>query len=119
MNMRSHPTAAGRLADEFQSTIGKKCRPSQFMRPIPIAWIAAAAKLPGRSLHAGIALWCAARMAHSTTVSLNNVSSRQFGIDRNQKYRGLQWLENAGLITVERKIGRAPIVTILHPEPPP
>ena len=119
MKMRSQPTAAGRPADEFQSIIGKKCRPSRFLRPIPIVWIAAAAKLPGRSLHAGIALWCAARMARSTTVSLSNVSGLHFGLDRNAKYRALQWLEGAGLITVERKLGRAPIVTLLIPASPP
>ena len=27
----------------------------------------------------------------------------QFGLDRNAKYRALEWLENANLITVERR----------------
>jgi hypothetical protein len=34
-------------------------------------------------------------------------------LDRNAKYRGLAWLEQAGLVTVERKIGRPPMVTIM------
>jgi len=118
MNMLSKPSATGRPADDNPATIGKSCRPCQFIGPIPIAWIAAAAKLPGRSLHTAIALWWAARIARSRSVPLSNVSSLQFGADRNQKYRAMQWLERAGLITVERKLGRAPIVTILDRETP-
>jgi hypothetical protein len=49
---------------------------------------------------------------------LSNVSGHRFGLDRNAKYRALAWLERAGLVTVERKLGRAPVVTILPPEPP-
>jgi hypothetical protein len=43
----------------------------------------------------------------------------RFGLDRNAKYRALTWLEDAGLVSVERKLGRAPVVTILSPAPPP
>jgi hypothetical protein len=40
----------------------------------------------------------------------------RFGLDRNAKYRGLAWLEQARLIAVERKLGRPPLVRILDPE---
>ena len=79
--------------------------------PVPLAWLEAAARLPGKSLHAGIALWYAAGLARSASVS--NLSGVRFGLDRNAKYRALAWLEEAGLITVERKLGRAPVVTLL------
>jgi hypothetical protein len=85
---------------------------------IPIGWLSAAARLPGKSLHTGVALWCEAGSATSSTIPLSNVYSLEFGVDRNAKYRALAWLERAGLVTVERKIGRAPVVTILPPEPP-
>jgi hypothetical protein len=49
---------------------------------------------------------------------LSNRASQRFGIDRNAKYRALGWLERAGLVIVERQLGRAPVVTILIPEPP-
>jgi len=75
-------------------------------------WIETAARLPGRSLHTGLALWYAAGLTNSASVSLSNVSSLLFGLDRNAKYRALAWLEEAGLITVERKLGRAPLVTL-------
>ncbi len=85
--------------------------------PVPLAWLETAARLPGRSLHAGIALWYAAGLARSRSVSLSNISGHRFGLDRNAKYRALAWLEGAGLIAVERKIGCAPVVTIIDSRP--
>jgi hypothetical protein len=87
--------------------------------PIPLAWLEAAARLPGRSLHAGLALWYAAGLTGSAVVPLSNLSGVRFGLDRNAKYRALEWLEGAGLVKVERKLGRAPVVTILQPGAPP
>jgi len=81
---------------------------------IPIGWLSAAARLPGKSLHTGVALWCEAGSATSSTIPLSNVYSLDFGVDRNAKYRALAWLERAGLVTVERKLGRSPVVTIQH-----
>lgn len=87
--------------------------------PVPLAWLEAAARLPGRSLHAGLALWYAAGLMRSATVPLSNISGVRFGLDRNAKYRALEWLDGAGLVKVERKLGRAPVVTILQPGAPP
>lgn len=90
---------------------------SHFLKgPVPLTWLETAARLPGKSLHAGLALWYAAGLLKSASVPLSNISGLRFGIDRNAKYRALEWLERAGLITVERKLGRAPIVTLLDPE---
>lgn len=76
-------------------------------------WIARAARLPGRSLHLAVALQLIASAQSSRQVALSNVASQQFGLHRNAKYRALHWLENAGLIRVERKLGRTPVVTLL------
>lgn len=81
--------------------------------PVPLIWLETAARLPGRSLHVGIALWYAAGLTRSRSVTLSNVSGARFGLDRNAKYRALDCLEGAGLIAVQRKLGRAPVVTIL------
>jgi hypothetical protein len=66
-------------------------------------------------LHVAIAVWFMAGLRKSRTVPVSNVTGLQFGLDRNAKYRALEWLENAKLISVERQVGRAPIVTILEP----
>ena len=56
----------------------------------------------------------------SGVVPLSNVAGAKFGLDRNAKYRGLEWLENASLVAVDRRPGRAPSVTIraLSPDTP-
>jgi hypothetical protein len=77
-----------------------------------LPWLEAAAQLPGKSLHAGIALWYVAGLTGSATVALSNLGGQKFGFDRSGKYRALAWLEGAGLIRVERKLGRWPLVTI-------
>jgi DNA-binding transcriptional ArsR family regulator len=82
--------------------------------PIPLNWLSTAARLPGKSLHVAIAIWLEASLAKSATVRLSNMASLPFGLDRNAKYRALQWLEEAGLIAVERKLGRSPLVTVLE-----
>ena len=85
--------------------------------PVPLVWLEAAARLPGKSLHAGVALWYAAGLTRSASVPLSNISGVRFGLDRNAKYRALSWLEAAGLIRVERKLGRAPVVTLVCADP--
>jgi hypothetical protein len=79
---------------------------------MPLDWLCAAAQLPGKSLHVGIALWYTAGLSRSHKVALSNVLGRQFGLSRNSKYRGLDWLEEAGLISIEQKLGREPVVSI-------
>ncbi|MGE0766247.1 MAG: hypothetical protein AB7L90_07255 [Hyphomicrobiaceae bacterium] len=95
--------------------LAKPRRGERFLKgPVPLAWLEAAARLPGKSLHAGIALWYAAGLARSSAIPLSNIAGGAFGLDRNAKYRALAWLEEAGLVKVERNLGRAPIVTILE-----
>lgn len=107
--------------DAFQSSSApsKPPRPkpgAKFLRgPVPLDWLSRAATLPGRSLHVAIAVWFMAGLRKSRTVPVSNVTGLQFGLDRNAKYRALEWLENAKLISVERQVGRAPVVTILEP----
>ena len=58
-------------------------------------------------------LVCLAKAANTRQVEFSNSASQQFGLDRNAKYRALACLEAAGLVTVSRKLGRSPTVTIL------
>ena len=114
--LRLKGNAANRLPTS-QRRIPRASKGQRFLRgPIPLDWLSAAAELPGKSLHVGIAVWLEAGLRNSAVVPLSNLTGRYFGLDRNAKYRGLDWLEQAGLISVERKLGRAPIVTI-HAKP--
>jgi hypothetical protein len=89
-------------------------RSQRFLKgPVPWPWIEVAAKLPGKALALGIALWRLAGAVKSQTVRLSNAEVAALGIDRNSKSRALRDLERAGLITVERRPGCSPRVTIV------
>jgi hypothetical protein len=114
--MTINSSAAGRP----QTTIHRLPQPKvgeKFLEgPIPLDWLSTAAQLPGKSLHLAIAIWAIASLAKSARVSIGNVAVQPFGLDRNAKYRALQWLEEASLIRVQRKPGQSPIVTLLELE---
>jgi DNA-binding transcriptional ArsR family regulator len=78
--------------------------------PIPWSWLAAAMALPGRALHVGIALWLRAGIAGNGVVSVN---LSRLPVDRSASSRGLRALEAAGLVSVSRRPGRKPLVTLL------
>jgi hypothetical protein len=78
-----------------------------------MAWLEVAARLPGRSMHLAVVLLRLARIEQTDRIVLSNRVCRRFGLDRNAKYRALLSLEGAGLIRVQRKLGRSPIVLIV------
>jgi hypothetical protein len=86
--------------------------------PVPLTWLARAARLPGKALHIGIVLWFLAGLKNTRSVSLPSTARQLFWIDRSAKRRALGWLEQAGLIIVERHPGRNPLVTLLDVENP-
>jgi hypothetical protein len=82
--------------------------------PVPLAWLSAASKLPGKAaLAVGLALWFEAGRRRSQTVTLTSAILARFGVNRKAKYRGLASLERTGLIDVVRVPRRNPVVTIL------
>ena len=87
-----------------------------FLRgPIPIPWLIAAAKLPGRSLHVGLALWYYAgmRSTHQINFPIRWLKTA-FNMERHAAYRGLAALEKAGLVSVARYRGHASRVVLLE-----
>ena len=80
--------------------------------PIPLWWLEQAGQLRGRALHVGIALWFLSGLTKSTTVHLTATTTKRFGLNRQAVYRGLQQLERAKLVSVERAPGRCPDVTL-------
>ena len=84
-----------------------------FLRgPVPMKWLAIAARQKGKALHVAIVIWQQAGMKKSSTVSLPNKQLKEFGVDRFAKARALKELSKVGLITVERHPGRSPVITI-------
>ncbi|MEO8901138.1 MAG: hypothetical protein ABI488_05650 [Polyangiaceae bacterium] len=88
-----------------------------FLRgPIPWWWLQAAMKLPGRALAVGVAAWLQAGLRGTTERLPVNLS--RVGVDRSRASRGLAALERAGLVQVERRPGRPPLVTLMMGKAP-
>jgi hypothetical protein len=106
--VKSFPLSAQRKAPRHKP--GEK-----FLRgPIPMRWVNCAAQLPGKALHVGIILWHLAGLKHQAgTVTLSSAPLEAMGIKRTTGYRALAVLETAGLISVKRRPGCAPVVTLL------
>ena len=81
--------------------------------PIPWPWLSRAGRLPGRTLHVAIAIWHIAFMNKNPTVAVSNKILQSLDVDRYAKSRSLELLEKADLISVQRRTGRNPVVTIL------
>jgi hypothetical protein len=84
--------------------------------PVPLAWLSAAARLPGSALAVGIALWYLAGLRRTRQdLALSSERLQEFGVSRHAKDRALRHLAEAGLVEVARKKGRSPRVTLFAP----
>jgi hypothetical protein len=81
--------------------------------PIPMAWLNAAAKLPGKTLNLGLAIWWLAGMAKTKTFKLTGKALGQLGVSRDAASSALKRLEARRLIRVQRSPGQRPTVEIL------
>ena len=88
-------------------------RSTLFIRgPLPMSWLARAARLPGKALHVGLLLWFRVGCERSNVVRLTRRHGDLFVLDRHTAYRGLRALERAGLVNVARHRGRCPVMTV-------
>ncbi len=83
--------------------------------PVPWRWVETAAALPGKALAVGLAAWKEAGCRGVRTVPLNLSA---LAVPRRTAHRGLAALAGAGLVSVERRTGRPPLVTLLDAPPP-
>jgi hypothetical protein len=93
----------------------RSAKPSQcrFLKgPGPWPWLVAAATLPGRALHVGLALWFHLGLKHRREILLPLSDLASMGVDRHAARRGLKALERAGLVSVIRHTGRKSRVTV-------
>jgi hypothetical protein len=99
-----------------------RCRPVHRKRPflkgpIPWDWVSQAARLPGKTLHVALELWRESGCECSRTVHWSPSGMRRLGVSRGAGYVALARLEIAKLLTVKRRPGCAPLVTILDVAP--
>jgi hypothetical protein len=77
--------------------------------------VSRAVRLPGKCWHVASALWFVGIRSRnkSATVQLTPKTLRRFGLNKMGVSRALRHLEAAGLVRVERTMGRRSVVTIL------
>ena len=100
---------------ELQTAGKRKAR--HFIPPIPLGWFQRACQLPGKAPVLASVLWYLHRLKKSKPFALAQARLDGFGITRQAKYRALEALEAAGLVSVERRPKKSPIVTILDRPP--
>lgn len=114
--MKYEPLSQDRIDAAVRSgLVPPRHRPGEmFLKgPIPLKWIHSAAVLPGKTFTVAIAVWFRAGITKDRCVKVTRALLEPFGVGRKAGYAGLRSLEAAGLVSVARRTGRAPIVTIL------
>ena len=110
---KSIPVKRVRLDSSTGKYIGAPLTVPFLKGPIPMAWLNEAARLPGKALNLGIAIWWLAGMAQTKTFKLTGKALAQLGVSRDAAADALKRLEGRGLIRVQRAPGQRPTVEIL------
>ena len=110
---RSIPVKRVRLDSSTGKYIGAPLTAPFLKGPIPMAWLNEAAKLPGKAINLGIAIWWLDGMAKTKTFKLTGKALDQLDISRDAAADALKRLEGRGLIRVQRAPGQRPTVEIL------
>ena len=82
--------------------------------PVPLSWLQAAGRLPGKTLHVALQLRFWAGVQKQSTVRLNLSGLADWGLHRTAASRGLAHLEKAGLARVLKTPGGVAKVTIVE-----
>ena len=95
---------------------GRRVSPGQgefIMGPIDVAWVRQAAQLGVTTLLVGLALWYLKGLRNANTFIVSNLMVGEWNIQPDAKSRALRKLEKAGLISIERRGKRSPLVSLV------
>ena len=112
LEMKSHP----RALQSGSNAPPRRRQGGEFIKgPIPLPWLSRAAGLPGKApLAVALAIRFEAGRRRSNEIVLTTAILERFCVNRKAKYRGLNALEEAKLVSVQRRLRRNPVVTILE-----
>jgi hypothetical protein len=98
--------------------VGKPHAAGPYVRgPIPLSWLSKAGEIGGKALAVALAIrFHSGRQRYARTVAVSNELVEQFGVTRKSKYAALDALEEAGLIRVDQRPKKTPVVTIIDPD---
>ena len=83
--------------------------------PISMEWLSLAAKLPGKAFHLAVAIQWLAGMNSNQKFKITAKALELLGVSKDAYRDGLRRLEVAELVSVERRAGQFPRVSI-HPK---
>ena len=86
--------------------------------PIPWAWLLPALRLSGPALQVAMACWIMVGWERSAEFELGLSAWAELGLSRFSAGRGLECLRGSGLVSVARRSGRSPSVSILDTSRP-
>jgi len=82
--------------------------------PIDIAWVCQAAQLGRTALLVGLGLWHLKGLRRADTFIVSNLMvAGKWGVQPDAKSRALRKLEKAGLVRIERRGKRSPLVSLV------
>jgi DNA-binding transcriptional ArsR family regulator len=81
--------------------------------PIDVVWLSQARKLGVTALWVGLSLWYLRKLRGSDSIIVSNLAMQDWGVQPDAKRRALRNLKNAGLITIEPRGKRSPLVTLV------
>ena len=116
---RPQPIAEQRLV--FNQATGhyeKHVPRERFVRTSPFDWLYHCNRLPGKTTAVALALWFLHGVNKNATFRLTREAVHLAGCSRGALYHALRALEGARLISILRRPGARPIITI-HKEPLP
>jgi hypothetical protein len=83
------------------------------MGPIDVAWVRQAAQLGVTTLLVGMALWYLKGLRQTNSFIISNLMVAEWGVQPDAKRRALRKLEQAGLVSIERRGKRSPLVSLV------
>src|SRR5262249_34921757 len=101
------------VSDLPEPVVGTKRWP--MYGPIPWAWWLPASRLSGASLQVSAVCWLLAGWERSADFALALSDWAEFGLSRRSVPPGLAALEGAGLVSVARRPGRSPTISLIDP----
>ena len=105
--------------DHKSGTLVESPAGEPFLRgPIPLAWLSSAARQPGKTLNVAVALMWLHGMTRGKPFKLTQRALNWFHVSRDAARHGLACLERHGLIRVEPKAGRRPMISVLDQQSP-
>lgn len=78
-----------------------------------MSWVVQAKRLGATPLLVGLALWHLKKLRQADSFTVSNLMLQEWGVQPDAKSRALRALERAGLIRVERRSKRSPLVALI------